>query len=286
MRVVDVAGKDVARAAQLLQASPLVEYAEPDYVVRADAITPNDPSYSGQWGPVAMQAPAAWSISTGSSSVVIAIIDTGVDLPNLEFAGKIVTGCDFVNRDDSAQDDHGHGTHVAGIAAALGNNGSHMAGISWGARIMPLKVLSSSGRGSDSGVSAAIIYAADHGAKIINLSLGGPGFTWTQERAVNYAVARGVVVVASAGNNGNSTPNYPAAYANALAVAATTPSNQRASFSNFGSYVDLAAPGYDILSLRVGTGSVRYDGTSMASPHVAGATIWGAAIVDTQVMVD
>ncbi len=90
-----------------------------------------------------MQAPAAWSISTGSSSVVIAIIDTGVDLPNLEFAGKIVTGCDFVNRDDSAQDDNGHGTHVAGIAAALGNNGSHMAGISWGARVMPLKVLSS-----------------------------------------------------------------------------------------------------------------------------------------------
>lgn len=275
VRVVDVAGKDVALAAQLLQASPLVEYAEPDYVVSADAITPNDPSYSGQWGPAAMQAPAAWSISTGSSSVVIAIIDTGVDLPNLEFAGKIVAGCDFVNRDDSAQDDEGHGTHVAGIAAAIGNNSSHMAGISWGARVMPLKVLSASGRGSTSAISAAIIYAADHGAKVINLSLGGPGYSSTLERAVNYAVARGVVVVASAGNNGNSTPNYPAAYANAIAVAATNSSNLRASFSNYGSYVDLAAPGYDIASLRVGTGTVRYNGTSMASPHVAGA----AAIV-------
>ncbi len=275
VRVVDVAGKDVARAAQLLQASPLVEYAEPDYVVSADAITPNDPSYSGQWGPVNMQAPAAWSISTGATSVVIAIIDTGVDLPNLEFAGKIVTGCDFVNRDDSAQDDNGHGTHVAGIAAALGNNGSHMAGISWGARVMPLKVLSASGRGSNSAVSAAIVYAADHGAKVINLSLGGIGYTSTLERAVNYAVARAVVVVAAAGNNGNSTPFYPAAHANAIAVAATNSSNLRASFSNYGSSVDLAAPGYDILSLRVGTGSVRYDGTSMASPHVAGA----AAIV-------
>ena len=136
-----LAGKDVVRAAQLLQASPLVEYAEPDYVVQADAITPNDPGYSGQWGPVAMQAPAAWSISTGASSVVIAIIDTGVDLPNLEFAGKIVAGCDYYNNDSDPQDDHGHGTHVAGIAAALGNNGSHMAGISWGARVMPLKVL-------------------------------------------------------------------------------------------------------------------------------------------------
>lgn len=271
VRLVDVAGKDALRAAQLLQASPLVEYAEPDYVVSADAITPNDPSYSAQWGPAAMQAPAAWSISTGATSVVIAIIDTGVDLPNLEFAGKIVAGCDYVNRDDSAQDDNGHGTHVAGIAAAIGNNSSHMAGISWGARVMPLKVLSASGRGSTSAISAAIIYAADHGAKVINLSLGGPGYSSTQERAVNYAVARGVVVVASAGNNGNSTPNYPAAYANAIAVAATNSSNLRASFSNFGSYVDLAAPGYDVLSLRVGTGTVRYDGTSMASPHVAGA---------------
>lgn len=275
VRVVDVAGKDALRAAQLLQASLLVEYAEPDYVVSADAITPNDPSYSAQWGPAAMQAPAAWSISTGATSVVIAIIDTGVDLPNLEFAGKIVAGCDYVNRDDSAQDDNGHGTHVAGIAAALGNNGSHIAGISWGARVMPLKVLSASGRGSDSAVSAAIVYAADHGAKVINLSLGGPGFSSTEERAVNYAVARGVVVVASAGNNGNSTPNYPAAYANAIAVAATNSSNLRASFSNYGSYVDLAAPGYDVLSLRVGTGTVSYNGTSMASPHVAGA----AAIV-------
>ena len=184
VRLVEVAGKNAEPAAQVLRASALVEYAEPDYVRRTSATIPNDPDYPQQWGPEKIWAPEAWDISTGASSVVIAIIDTGVDLPNLEFAGKIVAGCDYYNNDSDPQDDHGHGTHVAGIAAAIGNNSSHMAGISWGARVMPIKVCGDGGC-PDSAIALGIMYAIDHGAKVINISLGGPDRAFALEDAVN-----------------------------------------------------------------------------------------------------
>ncbi|MFQ5409969.1 MAG: S8 family serine peptidase, partial [Anaerolineales bacterium] len=182
-----------------------------------------------------------------------------------------VGGCDFVNRDDTAQDDNGHGTHVAGIAAAASNNGIGIAGVSWGARVMPVKVLSASGSGSYQDVASGIIWAADNGANVINLSLGGSSPSGVLENAVNYATNRGVLVVASAGNSGNSTPNYPAAYANAFAVAATDSSNNRASFSTFGGFVDIAAPGVSIYSTYFDDTYASLSGTSMSAPHVSGA---------------
>ena len=146
---------------------------EPDYPVQALDTFPNDPSFASQYALTAIHAPQGWDISTGSSSVTIAILDSGVDLNHLDLAGKILQGYDFVNNDNVPFDDYGHGTHVAGIAAALGNNGLGIAGVSWGARILPVKILDASGNGSYSNVATGIIWATDQGAQIINMSLGG-----------------------------------------------------------------------------------------------------------------
>ncbi|MBF8282297.1 MAG: Peptidase S8 protein [Anaerolineales bacterium] len=277
--------------------SPAVEFAEPNYLVQIADTLPNDPGWSSQYGPINIQAPQAWDITTGSSSVVIAVIDTGVDLGHPDLAAKIWNnpgetgggkatngldddgdgyvdnwrGWDFVNGDNTPQDDLGHGTHVAGIAAAASNNGVGIAGVAWGARVMALKVLNSGGGGSDSNVAAAMMWAADHGARVINLSLGG-GPSSLMEDAVNYAYVHGVTVVAAAGNAGSLGVLYPAAYDNALAVASTNASNNRSSFSNYGPEIDLAAPGSSIYSTYWNGGSTyaTLSGTSMATPHVAG----------------
>ncbi|GIW12168.1 MAG: hypothetical protein KatS3mg061_3225 [Dehalococcoidia bacterium] len=242
-------------------------------------LRPNDPAFQAgqQYGLSRIRAPEGWGYSTGSESIIIAIVDTGVDLSHPDLASKILPGYDFVNADLTPQDDHGHGTHVAGIAAAITNNGLGIAGVSWGARVLPVKVLDARGSGYTSDVAAGIVWAADRGARVINLSLGGPASTTLQE-AVNYAVGKGALVVAAAGNSGNSTPNYPGAYPAAISVAATDSTNRRASFSNFGPFVDLAAPGVSIYS-TVPTGSCdlchpsgyrALSGTSMATPMVAG----------------
>jgi subtilisin family serine protease len=183
-------------------------------------------------------------------------------------------GWDFVNGDNDPQDDYGHGTHVSGIAAAASDNGIGIAGMAWGARIMPLKILDSGGNGSDSDVAAAMVWATDHGAQIINLSLGGDAPAAVMEAAVNYAYGHGVTVVAAAGNTGKPGVVYPAAYPNAIAVAATNSNDNHASFSSYGAEVDLAAPGVGIYSTYwTRTGGSTYtslSGTSMAAPHVAG----------------
>ncbi|MHB1416555.1 MAG: S8 family peptidase [Chloroflexota bacterium] len=256
-------------------------------------IIPNDTYFPYQWGlnnagqsggtPDAdVDAPEAWGITTGSSSVIVAIVDTGVDLDNPEFSGRLTGGQDLVNNDSTADDDNGHGTHVAGIAAATGNNGSGVAGVGWGLRIMPVKVLDNAGSGYASWVSDGITFAVDNGAKVINLSLSGTTYSSSIRSAVDYANAHGVTVVAAAGNcgdpatfnsNGCSQVNqtaYPAAYPGVLAVAATDSTDARASFSTQGSYVDIAAPGASILSTWEGGAYYWSSGTSMASPFVAG----------------
>jgi thermitase len=271
-------GQELAVIAAL-QHHPLVEYAEPNYIAHAIDTNPNDtyfnPPYSRQWGLTQIQAPAAWDITTGSSDVTIAIVDSGIDLDHPDLNGKIILGYDYVNGDWVPDDDYGHGTHVAGIAAAWTNNGQGVAGVSWGARLMALKVLNASGDGSYADVASAVTYAADNGAKIINLSLGGDYDSQTLHDAVIYAHNAGCVVVAATGND-NGPVLYPAKYAEAFAVAATNSSDQRYSSSNYGPEVDVAAPGVSIYSTYFGGGYTYMTGTSMAAPHVAGlaALVW------------
>jgi subtilisin family serine protease len=262
-----------------LSRTPLVEFAELDYIVHA-TITPNDPDYSWQWGLPKIQAPEAWNESTGGPEVIIAIVDTGVDLNHPDLNDKILPGRDFVNGDYIAQDDHGHGTHVAGIAAAETNNGLGVAGVSWGALILPIKVLNQNGDGYYSDVARGVRYACNHGAKVINLSLGGSSPSQTLEDALEDVAQQGCLVTAAAGNDGeNDDVDYPARYAETIAVAATNNSDLRASFSDYGPEVDVAAPGVSIYSTFWTPSSHTYgykDGTSMSTAYVSGlaAVVW------------
>ncbi|MDH7475678.1 MAG: S8 family peptidase [Anaerolineae bacterium] len=242
---------------------------------------PNDPAYEGddQWGLNKIEGPKAWGITTGSSLVTIAVIDTGVDLDHPDLQDKIVPGWDFVNNDATPDDDHSHGTHVAGIAAATTNNGLGVAGVAWNTRIMPVKVLDSSGNGSMDDVIAGMTYAADHGAQVLNLSLGSVNNSSALQDAVNYARDRSAVVVAAAGNCGSgciigsqyyyNPYMYPASCQNVIGVAATTSTDGWPPFSEHNTYVDLSAPGVGIYS-TIPNGYGYKDGTSMATPFVSG----------------
>lgn len=269
------AGTEKETAAEL-RANSAVRYAEPDYRT-AFHMVPNDVAYNQQWAPAKIDAPMAWEITTGSPSIVLAILDTGIDLTNPEFAGRILPGYNFIAGNTNVQDDHGHGTHVAGIAAASGNNGVGIAGMAWTTSIMSVKVLSSSGGGYVSDLISGLDWAREHGAKVINVSLGTSQPSQLLEEAVKRAVDAGILVVASAGNTGSGTnaASYPAAYAGVIAVGATDSSDKRASYSTTGSYVSISAPGSAIYSTYP-SGFATMSGTSMASPHVAGmaSLIW------------
>ncbi|MBI2830572.1 MAG: peptidase S8 [Chloroflexi bacterium] len=252
-----------------------VLFAEPDYVVSV-VLTPNDRYFGSQWGMTKIQGPEAWDITQGSSSVKIAIVDTGIDQDHEDLAAKIVAKKNFT-RSKTTDDKYGHGTHVAGIAAAITNNSKGVAGIGYNSSLMNVKVLGDSGSGYQSWVASGITWAADNGAGIINLSLGGGPYSSTMETAVNYAWSKGAVIVAAAGNDGISSPSYPAYYTNVIAVAATDSNDTKASWSNYGSWVDIAAPGVSIFSTlpnhtnRIGIKNYgSLSGTSMASPFVAG----------------
>jgi len=277
-----------------LRKSKGVLYVEPNYIVEA-SIIPDDVQWSQQYGPAQIQAPAAWDITTGSSNAVIAIIDSGLDANHIEFNGRLVTGYDFVENDNTPQDLCGHGTHVAGIAAASGNNSEGIAGISWDTRIMPVRVLGADCKGSIADVAESIIWAVERGAKVINLSLGILSPSSLLENATYYAYTHGAAIFAAAGNQNISIIAYPAAYAWVMAIGATNASGLRAGYSNTGATLDLMAPGDDIYSTLPTTSNFFYhascpnggnpcekvpfyaslSGTSMASPHAAG----GAALL-------
>jgi len=268
-----------------LQQHPLVEYAEPDYTLyafgtpaaaqAAPATTPDDPLYAEQWGLSRISAPAAWDVTTGSSDIVIAVVDSGVDLAHPDLSAKLVDGQNFVMPGSAPQDFSGHGTHVASIAASLSNNGTGGAGVAWGAQIMPVKVLDFRGAGALSDVASGIEWAVDNGADVLNLSLGGSNDSATLRNAIDYALANDVFVVAAMGNEyelGNPV-NYPAAYPGVFAVAAVDQNEAHAYFSNSGDHVDAAAPGVDILAATwsiQGSGYDSFSGTSMATPFVSG----------------
>jgi subtilisin family serine protease len=236
----------------------------------------SDPGYldaSRGYGQRLLGLEAAWNITRGSPEVVIAIVDTGINAAHPEFAGRIVPGYDFINKDEDAADDHGHGTHVAGIAAA-GINGVGTVGVCPECKLMPVKVLSASNSGTWGSVSKGILFAVDHGADVINLSLGATISSTALMSAVQYAVSHDVVIVAAAGNLASDLPFYPAAAPGVVGVSGTDSQDSFWAVSNYGDFIDVAAPGSGIYStyydLVNTSGYAWMSGTSMASPFVAG----------------
>ncbi|MBE2249470.1 MAG: peptidase S8 [Myxococcus sp.] len=281
---------DLAALLARIRLNPKVEAAEPLMRFTASYL-PNDPAYARQWNLKLINMPKAWDRTRGKG-VVVAVLDTGVayedyddfrQVPDLR-GTKFVEGYDFVNKDRHANDDHGHGTHVAGTIAQATNNGEGVAGVAFEAQVMPVKVLDHFGGGTSADIADAIRWAADHGAHVINMSLGGGGRSAVMEKAVEYARKKGTVVVCAAGNGGRGIVEYPAAYPGSVAVAAVGPSGARAPYSSWGKELDIAAPGGDksqgeeagIIQNTIDPQDVSqsvyasYQGTSMATPHVAG----------------
>ncbi|WP_435117258.1 S8 family serine peptidase [Halolamina sp. C58] len=253
-----------------------VKYAEHNATHEALA-TPNDPQFGDQYAPQQVNAPTAWDTTFGSSDVTIAVVDTGAQYDHPDLAGNYASdpGQDFVDSDgdpapDDAQSEY-HATHVSGCAAAVVDNGTGVAG-QGNSTLINGRALDENGSGSTADIADAIQWAADQGADVINLSLGGGGYTETMKNAVSYATNNGALVIAAAGNNGSGSVSYPAAYSECLAVSAVDDSENLASFSQYGSSVELAAPGVDVLSTTTQTrgGYEQLSGTSMATPVVSG----------------
>ncbi len=264
----------------------LASYIEPNLKVQAQ-FTPNDPYWSLQWGPQKIEADWAWNTTEGSSSVLVAVVDTGIDYTHPDLAANYVPlGYDWVNNDADPLDDFGHGTHCAGIIAGVLNNSVGIAGTAQ-VHIMAEKVLDNGGYGYWDWVANGIVHATDQGANIISMSLGGYGDSELVHDAIKYAYNAGVLLIAAAGNDNTNTKSYPAAYPEVIAVAATDQNDNNAYFSNWGDWIGLAAPGVDIYStMPTYTVTMNYmgysmnyeymSGTSMACPCVAGvaALVW------------
>jgi len=264
-----VAPERQGAAVDELERSAVVVRAAPDVVSHVLDTTPNDSEWPAQEGLRVVGLPRAWDTSRGSSRVVVAVIDTGVDPNQPDLRGALVPGINLVNPGAPPLDDHGHGTAVAGVLAARSDNKQGMAGVCWFCVVMPVKVLDSSGSGDDTVIAAGIVWAVDHGARVINMSLGGPGTSPPLTNALSYAAKKDVVVVAAAGNSGTTTLFYPAADTSVLSVAGTTTADKAYAWSNYGSWVDVAAPGCNVAPALHG-GYGRFCGTSSASPIVAG----------------
>ena len=260
--------------------SPIVLTVEADFLVSAMQFTstPTDARFNEQWAMNIIGVPQAWAeLPTSAEEVIVAVIDSGVCLDHPDLVGRLVPGYDFVENDDVPQDEYGHGCGVAGIIASNMNDAFGIAGIAPNAKIMPLRVLDASGLGGYSAISQAIIFAVDNGADIINLSLAGPRFSQVMADAVDYAVQNGVWVIAAAGNSGTDVVYYPAGFESVIAVGSVDPSLTRSSFSNYGSHVQISAPGRDILTTNTAGGHSLNSGTSFAAPMVAGVAVLARA---------
>ena len=280
-------GVGQADALARLRANPIVDLAEPNARLEVSRVVPDDPSFARQWGldqstDVDINAPEAWGLAAGLASTIVAVLDTGIDLDHPDLMDQLwhdpatgESGWNFVANTADVQDDNGHGTHVSGIIAASVGNGVGVAGVDGSARLMPLKIMGADGNGSLSAAVAAVYYAADHGARVINASWTSPVRSQALADAIRYAGGLGAVFVAAAGNasaDDDVNPLYPAAepLTNIISVAAVGRSGNLASFSNFGvTSVDIGAPGVGILSTLPG-GYGTLSGTSMATPMVSG----------------
>lgn len=252
---------------------PNIEYAEPNFILMQNEVNgPNDLLYQEnyQWNLPVIGTEQGWNVTRGNKDVKIAIIDTGVDLDHPDLRNRLLPGYNVIDEKGDPDDDNGHGTHVAGIIASETNNSEGTAGMTWFNKIMPVKAMGAKGYGSTFDIARGIVWAVDHGADVINMSLGNYQPSKVLEEAVRYAYDNDVVMVSAAGNDGSDQPTYPSAYPEVLSVAAVDYNGNRASFSNFGDYIDIAAPGVSIPSTYFNKQYAALSGTSMAAPHVAG----------------
>lgn len=273
-------GSDVKSMQREYNAAANVEFAELDGIGGV-ALVPNDPSIGNCWGlnntgqfggtPDAdIDAYEAWDIFTGFGNIILAVVDTGVDGNHPEMAGKMVPGWNTYLNNSDTMDRYSHGTHVAGTAGAHGNNAVGIAGVSWRVKIMPMKVLSDGGSGSEAQCGAGIVWAADNGANICTMSLQYYTGSSTFRDNVNYAWGRGVLLIAATGNSRGRIIAFPARFERCFAIGATNHLDQRPSWSNYGPEIDVVAPGENVYSLTPNNGYAYYSGTSMATPHTSG----------------
>ncbi len=298
--IVSISDKTLLQKAyDILSKNGEIEYAEFDFIgygsgkqYEENSLTPNDPSFGNQWGlrntgqviggvtgtsGGDVNALNAWDVTTGTN-LIVSVLDTGMPLSHPEFSGRLLQGHDYVNNDNDPTDDHGHGTNVASIMAAKGNNSSLVAGVNWNCRIIPVKILNSSNQGQYSWWVSGIIYAVDNGAKVLNMSVGGSTYSQSLADAVTYAYANGRIVVACMMNNNNSVPYYPAAFNNVIAIGAINNRMERAvpfcwgGGSSYGPHISFTAPGEMILGLAYNNPSSTsyWCGTSQATPIAAG----------------
>jgi len=275
--VLQVSEDRIDQTIQSLMDSGLFTFVERDGVASTSAV-PTDPNFASQWHLATIQAPSAWNTSVGSSAQPIAIIDSGIDSTHPDLAPRVMAGWNFLSGNSDTHDQMGHGSAVAGSVAAATNNSIGVAGVTWANPIMPLVVVDPTGYASYSNIASAITYAADHGVRIMNISLGGTGASSALQSAVNYAWNKGAVIFSSAGNGAGSTPYYPAACDNVVSVSSTEPNDTLSGFSNYGSWVDLAAPGDNILTTSAGGGYGGWSGTSFSSPIAAGVGALALAV--------
>ena len=234
------------------------------------AVVPNDTLYNRyQWNLPEIATLKGWNVTRGEDDMIVAIVDTGVQADHPDLQGRLVEGYNVIDPSKPPDDDVGHGTHVAGIIAAQVNNNEGIAGMTWYTKIMPVKALDSTGAGTTYSVAEGIIWAADHGADVINMSLGNYAQAQFLHDAIKYAYDKGVVLVAASGNDATDRPGYPAAYPEVFAVGATDEDESLAEYSNYGDYIDVAAPGTSIASTYPGSRYAALSGTSMACPHVS-----------------
>lgn len=281
----------IYQAVPIPQTASLADLLTPGKDANPSLTGPNDQYYSKQWNLHKIGVEGAWTRTKGSG-VTVAVIDTGITKVKDLYETKFVKGYDFVNDNETAKDDNGHGTHVAGTVAQTTNNKYGVAGVAYEASLMPLKVLGADGGGTVADIAEAIKFAANNGADVINMSLGGGGESQLMKEAIEYAYRKGVVIVAAAGNESTDGSSYPARYPHVIGVSAFGPDGEKAPYSNFGAGVDISAPGGSeagaILQETINENGegvfLGLQGTSMASPHVAGvaALVKAAGVTDPE----